>query len=306
MSVRIGIDIGGTRIDAAAVEETADGGHRVLAQHAVPTVRGPEGIRAGLRTAYGQLLDHLGEATPVTGLGIGVPGIVSDGRVAHAVNLGLDGRPLDLAGEAAVLTAVPVRVENDVKAAAWGAAQWLRATEGAGPDVDLALLNVGTGLAAGLVLDGSLRRGSRGLAGEIGHLVTDRDGPLCPCGKRGCLELYASGGGLARRWAGSAVELMAAAAAGDENARAVRDDLVAGLAQAVRILVQATDVAQVVLAGGVVTSTPALQGALLAELRSHAADSGFEQHLAVHERVRWLPEGYPAGSVGAALLPAGE
>lgn len=303
MSVRVGIDIGGTRIDAAAVAEGRDGNHRILLQHAVPTVRGREGIREGLRTAYTQLLERLGTERPVASLGIGVPGIVSGGRVSHAVNLGLDGDPFDLAAEAGALTAVPVRVDNDVKAAAWGAAQWLRATDGAGADVDLALLNVGTGLAAGLVLNGSLRRGSRGLAGEIGHLVTDRSGPPCPCGKRGCLELYASGGGLARRWSGSAAQLMVAAADGDAHAQRVREDLVAGLAQAVRILVQATDVEQVVLAGGVVTSTPALQGALLAELRSHGADSGFEQHLAVHERVRWLPEDYPAGSVGAALLP---
>jgi predicted NBD/HSP70 family sugar kinase len=97
---------------------------------------------------------------------------------------------------------------------------------------------------------------------------------------------------------------MTAAADGDPLAGTVRDDLVAGLAQAVRILVQTTDVAEVVLAGGVITSTPALQRALLAELSDHA-DSGFEQMLAVHERVRWLPEDYPAGSVGAALLPTG-
>lgn len=207
----------------------------------------------------------------------------------------------------AAFTTAPVLVENDVKAAAWGAAHWLRASrdqergdqqddgaQGDLPGPDLALLNVGTGLAAGLVLDGVLRRGRRGLAGEIGHLVTDRDGPPCACGKRGCLELYASGGGLARRWSGSAAELMAAAATGEAGAVEIRDDLVAGLAQAVRILVQTTDVDVVVLAGGVVTSTPALQAALLAALRDRG-DSGFEQMLAVHERIRCLPEGYPAG-----------
>lgn len=235
----------------------------------------------------------------VDAVGIGVPGIVTGGQVTHAVNLGLGGRPLDLAAAAAELTAAPVLVENDVKAAAWGASRWLRDASATGRD--LALLNVGTGLAAGLVLDGVLRRGSRGLAGEIGHLVIDRSGPPCPCGKRGCLELYASGGGLARRWTGSAGELMAAAELGDTLAQVVRDDLVAGLVQAVRILVQATDVAEVVLTGGVVTSTPALQEALLAALRDHGG-SGFEQALGVHERVRWLPEDYPAGSVGAALL----
>lgn len=297
VSVRLGIDIGGTWIDAAAVEITSST-HRVLAQRAVRTTRGPAGVLAGLRSAYELVRAELGDV-PVDGVGIGVPGIVTGGSVTHAVNLGIDARPLDLAAAATELTSAPVLVENDVKAAAWGASRWLRTTSGVGRD--LALLNVGTGLAAGLVLDGVLRRGSRGLAGEIGHLVIDRTGPPCPCGKRGCLELYASGGGLARRWTGSASELMAAAEFGDTLAQSVRDDLVAGLAQAVRILVQATDVAEVVLAGGVVTSTPALQAALLAALRDHG-DSGFEQMLAVHERVRWLPEDFPAGSVGAALL----
>lgn len=297
MTVRIGVDIGGTWVDAAAVEITG-ATHRVLARHAVRTTRGPEGVLGGLHTAYGLVRAELG-AVPVDGLGIGVPGIVTRGSVTHAVNLGLGSRPLDLAAAVASLVPGTVLVENDVKAAAWGAARWLATTSGGGED--LALLNVGTGLAAGLVLDGVLRRGSRGLAGEIGHLVTDRSGPPCPCGKRGCLELYASGGGLARRWTGSAGDLMAAAELGDLLAVSVRDDLVAGLAQAVRILVQATDVAEVVLTGGVVTSTPALRKALLDELLDHG-DSGFEQMLAVHERVRWLPEDYPAGSVGAALL----
>lgn len=299
VSVRIGVDIGGTWTDAAAVEVTG-ATFRVLTQRAVRTARGAAGVLSGLHSAYHRVVQELG-ARPVDGVGIGVPGIVTDGQVTHAVNLGLDGRPLDLGGEAARMSAAPVIVENDVKAAAWGAARWLQATSGGARGRDLALVNVGTGLAAGLVLDGALRRGSRGLAGEIGHLVTDRSGPPCPCGKRGCLELYASGGGMARRWSGSARDLMAAAELGDPLAVAVRDDLVAGLAQAVRILVQATDVAEVVLAGGVVTSTPALQEAVGAALRDHA-DSGFEAMLCVHERLRWLPEDYPAGSVGAALL----
>lgn len=299
VSVRIGIDIGGTWTDATAVEITG-ATFRVLTQRAVRTTRGAAGVLSGLHSAYHRVLQELG-ARPVDGVGIGVPGIVTDGQVTHAVNLGLGGRPLDLVGEATRMAAAPVTVENDVKAAAWGAARWLQSTSGGARGQDLALVNVGTGLAAGLVLDGALRRGSRGLAGEIGHLVTDRSGPPCPCGKRGCLELYASGGGLARRWSGSAGDLMRAAEHGDPLAAGVRDDLVAGLAQAVRILVQATDVAEVVLSGGVVTATPTLRAALGAALCDHA-DSGFEAMLAVHERLRWLPEDYPTGAVGAALL----
>lgn len=302
--VRIGLDVGGTTVSAAAID--GEGAWRPLAEHSEPTVRGPEGVVSSVRAAYTALLDRIDPGARVVSVGIGVPGVVTDGSVSHAINLGI-GAPLDLAGHARRLMpdGGAVAVENDVKAAVRGAARWLRDT-GAGAGDDLALLNVGTGLAAGLILDGQVRRGSRGMAGEIGHLVSDPTGPRCACGKRGCLELYASGGGVARRWDSSAAALMAAAAAGDRLAAEVAHDLVAGLAQAVRTLVQTTDVADVVLTGGVVQATPALRAALVAELRDAHEDSAFERALGVHERLRWLPEDYPAGAVGAALLPVPE
>lgn len=301
MTLLLGVDVGGTKVRAAAVDLTPTGDdHRVLAQVELPTRHGPEGVLATVATAYEQVLADLDGARSVASVGIGIPGIVTGGTVSHAVNLGLDGTRFDLAGGLRPrLGGAPVVVENDVNAAAWGAARWLR-RHGGGDD--LAVLNVGTGLAAGLVLDGSLRRGSRGMAGEVGHLVTDPAGPPCPCGKAGCLELYASGGGLARRWGGTAAELLAAADAGDTAAARVRDDLVAGLGQAVRILVQVTDVPEVVLTGGLVTATPQVTDAVVAHLRDGHADSAFERALAVHERVRRLPADFPAGAVGAALL----
>lgn len=301
MTVRIGVDVGGTKVRAAAVEVAGgDEAPRVVAQVVLPTLRGPDGVLATVGTAYERLLGEIVGHRPVVSVGVGIPGTVAGGTVSHAVNLGLDGTPFDLATALRPrLGSAPVVVENDVNAAAWGAAQWLR-RHGGGDD--LAVLNVGTGLAAGLVLDGVLRRGSRGMAGEVGHLVTDPAGPPCPCGKSGCLELYASGGGLARRWGGTAAQLLAAARAGDAAAGRVRDDLVAGLAQAVRILVQVTDVPDVVLTGGLVTATPEVNDAVVAHLRDRHADSAFERALAVHERVRRLPADFPAGAVGAALL----
>lgn len=301
MTVRIGVDVGGTKVRAAAVEVAGgDEAPRVVAQVVLPTLRGPDGVLATVGTAYERLLGEIVGHRPVVSVGVGIPGTVAGGAVSHAVNLGLDGTPFDLATALRPrLGSAPVVVENDVNAAAWGAAQWLR-RHGGGDD--LAVLNVGTGLAAGLVLDGLLRRGSRGMAGEVGHLVTDPAGPPCPCGKSGCLELYASGGGLARRWGGTAAQLLAAARAGDAAAGRVRDDLVAGLAQAVRILVQVTDVPDVVLTGGLVTATPEVTDAVVAHLRDRHADSAFERALAVHERVRRLPADFPAGAVGAALL----
>lgn len=301
MTVRVGVDVGGTKVRAVAVDAVgSDGVHPVLAQTVLPTLRGGDGVLTTIGTAYERLVLELGHGRPVVSVGVGIPGIVRAGRVSHAVNLGLDGTEVDLGPRLRRrLGGAPLVVENDVNAAAWGAAQWLR---GEGGGRDLAVLNVGTGLAAGLVLDGVLRRGARGMAGEVGHLVTDPDGPPCPCGKSGCLELTASGGGLARRWGGTAAQLLAAAAQGDAHATRVRDDLVAGLAQAVRILVQVTDVPDVVLSGGLVSATPALAGAVVTHLRAGHADSSFERALAVHDRVRRLPPDYPVGAVGAALL----
>ena len=103
------------------------------------------------------------------------------------------------------------------------------------PTSDLAYLSIGTGVAVGLVLDGRLRRGWRGAAGEIGHLPVAGDGPRCECGQRGCLEAVASGAAIARRWpvhdgASPAAALFDAARRGDDDAIDQRDRLVDHLA----------------------------------------------------------------------------
>ena len=90
---------------------------------------------------------------------------------------------------------MPVRVENDVKAAAFGAYALRGGSSGS-----MAYLNLGTGIAAGIVADGELWRGARGTAGEVGHISVDPNGPLCRCGQRGCIEAFAGGGAIAERW----------------------------------------------------------------------------------------------------------
>ena len=105
-------------------------------------------------------------------IGAGVPGWVraGAGTVSHAVNLGVGPEPVALATRLTAATGVPAFVENDVNAAAFGAATLLAAD-------DLAYLSVGTGLAAGLILGGALRRGAHGVVGEIGHLPVVAGGP---------------------------------------------------------------------------------------------------------------------------------
>ncbi|MCP2262932.1 ROK family protein [Promicromonospora thailandica] len=172
---------------------------------------------------------------------------------------------------------------------------------------DLAFLALGTGLASGLVLDGELRRGASGAAGEIGHIPVDPLGPECPCGQRGCLERFASGKALEAAWPSrhgkpSPVELFEAARAGDEEALVVRDRFAAAVASAVRLLVLTTDVRHVVLGGGVAQLGAELLDVVQDALREQAKVSAFLGSLRLAERVRLAPTHVPVAAVGAAVL----
>ena len=117
-------------------------------------------------------------------------------------------------------------------------------------------MSVGTGIAAGFVLDGRLRRGRRGLTGEIGHIPVDRSGPFCHCGQQGCLEAVASGPAIARRWPAAngqtpTVALVSAANDGNPDASAILDEVAGHLALAVTLVALTVDPEIVVLGGGV-------------------------------------------------------
>ncbi len=174
---------------------------------------------------------------------------------------------------------------------------------------DLAYLALGTGVAAGLVLDGMVRRGASGAAGEIGHIPLVPDGLACPCGQRGCLEQYASGSALDAAWPSrtgrpSPVELFEAAAEGDPAALRLRDAFIGAVASAVRILVLTCDVRQVVLGGGVSALGAPLLAAVRSALTEQAASSPFLRAMGLAERVVLAPADLPLAAVGAALLAA--
>lgn len=297
--LRVGIDIGGTKTHAVALRIDGSIAHEVR----LPTGFGAESVLGTAVTAVSELMRLSGAAADgFASIGIGVPGTVDPltGRVAHAVNLGLS--DLDLGGELAARFGRSVRVENDVNAAALGAFHLLEKSS----TQSMAYLNLGTGLAAGLVLGGTVWRGSRGVAGEIGHIPVDPAGPICPCGQRGCLELMASGSAVARQWPTTDPKpvraLFAAADAGDTLAIEVRDRLVANVAAAVRILVLTVDVDSVVLGGGVSSLGPALLDAVRGVLESWALSSEFLASLDLPARLQLMPRGFPAAAVGAALV----
>jgi len=290
----IGLDIGATKTLGVLVD--AEG--RVLQQVREATEPGADGV---VRTAE-LVVAHLGAAASV---GLGIPGIVDveRGAVKHAVNLGVDGQWLPLRAQLEARLGVPVAVENDVNVATLGAVALTGIR-------DLVYLSIGTGLAAGLVLDGALRRGVSGAAGEIGHVPIDPQGAVCQCGQRGCLETIASGRALAEAWPPApgprseppAQALFAAAASGDPRAVEVRARFAAGVADAVRTLCLAVDPATIVLGGGVSHLGAPLVEAVAEALRAQAASSPFLASLDLAGRIRVVPDDQPVAAIGAALL----
>jgi glucokinase len=295
--LRVGLDIGGTKTLGVVVADDGD----VVAQAREATVTGADGVLATATTVLDRLAAALDGALP-SHVGIGFPGLVDHdrGAVSHAVNLGLGGDWLPLADRLADRTGAAVAVENDVRAAAWGA----HVLSGAD---DLGYLSIGTGLAAGFVLGGLLRRGAHGASGEIGHVPVDPGGPLCSCGQRGCLELSAAASALTAAWPtdggmSPAAALFAAAATGDPGAIAIRDRFCARVADAIRMLGLSVDPATIILGGGITDLGEPLLAAVTAALRAQAATSPFLAAINLADRVRLLPAGVPAAAIGAAMI----
>ncbi|KQR10580.1 ROK family transcriptional regulator [Cellulomonas sp. Leaf334] len=304
----VGLDVGGTKVLGVLLD--ADG--VVTHQLRSATVGGAAGVVDTAVSVVEELCAGAGIAVDeLAGVGIGLPGVVdpSDGTVEHAVNLGIEERT-PLGALVAERLGVRVHVENDLTVAVVGAAHTV---DGGHASVvhDLAFLALGTGLAAGLLLEGRLRRGSTGGAGEIGHLTLVPDGLPCKCGQLGCLEQYASGSALDTAWPSrygrpAPEELFAAAEAGDARAVEIRDQFAWAVAAAVRILVLTCDVELVVIGGGVSALGQPLLRAVTAELEREAQASPFLATMGLARRVSLAPADVPVGAVGAALLGRGE
>jgi glucokinase len=266
--VTFGVDIGGTKVLGVALDgETVVEEARVATPVGVPSSGAARAVAEAVLQVVETMAGALGTG-PGLRLGVGVPGMVDrQGRLRHAPNLiaatGGDFPALfaDLAPEARV------RVENDANFAALGEYQL-----GAGKGVDdVLMVTLGTGIGGGIIAGGRLLLGGAGFAGEIGHMVVDPSGPPCPCGRRGCWERYASGGGLGRlareaAHAGTLPEVVAlaggdpenvrgehvtaSARAGDPGALAVMSELGWWVALGLTNLTAVIDPARIVLGGG--------------------------------------------------------
>ena len=190
--IAIGIDIGGTSIKGAAVDSNG----RVYETFSMPVVRGEPGevtVR-NLANIVKEYIESFDLKDKIVGIGIGCPGTldVKNGIVEYSNNLGWNQLPL-----ATIMNEVlpyPIRLTNDANAAALGEAKY-----GAGEEYkNIIMLTLGTGVGGGIIIDGKLYEGNLGKGGELGHVVVEVDGEQCTCGRKGCLEAYASASALIR------------------------------------------------------------------------------------------------------------
>jgi fructokinase len=251
--MRIGVDLGGTKIEALAL---ADDGSEVLRRR-VPT---PQGDYDGIvRVVAGLVRDLEGACGPARGIGIGTPGSLSPrtGRMRNANTTCLNGRYLDRDLEVAI--GRRVALANDANCFALS-----EATDGAAAGAAVVFgVILGTGTGGGLVAHGRLLAGVNHVAGEWGHNplpwpdAWERPGPLCYCGKRGCIETFLAGPGLAREYRLRCGENLEAAAiaqradAGDDDARGLLELYAGRLAKALASVINVLDPDVIVLGGGV-------------------------------------------------------
>ncbi|HHY34081.1 MAG TPA: ROK family protein [Firmicutes bacterium] len=252
-----GVDLGGTKTRIGAVLASEPG--RVMFSVSVPTVRddpdeGVTSIASLVRQIVSDVNQALGDRnTELLGVGVGAPGPldIKERELLALPNLP-KWRGFAIGRVVERELGVPVTLENDANAAAVGEKMF-----GAGREFeDFVYVTLGTGVGGALILNGELYRGHWGGAGEIGHVQVDSNGPLCGCGRRGCVEALAAGPAIEKAYGRPPAEVFALAASGDRRAREVLESagraLGRGLAQVFTVL----DPQAVVFGGGMAKGNP--------------------------------------------------
>jgi glucokinase len=186
MGLTIGVDIGGTKIAAGVVDEHGS----ILETSTVPTPPTADGVIDAIADA----VRAASSEHEVDAVGIGAPGYVDDKRATVLFTPNLSWRHEALKDKVEQRIDLPVVIENDANAAAWGEYKF---GVGTGRE-DVVCITIGTGLGGGVIIGGRLHRGRFGVAAEFGHIRMVPDGLLCGCGNQGCWEQYASGSALVR------------------------------------------------------------------------------------------------------------
>ena len=281
----IGVDLGGTNLRIAAIDE--QGTLMEKTTLGTKTVFGRDQVLNNMCDAIQQTSDKYRSSANLFGVGIGVPGIMDmqTGMMRDSPNLpGWADYPVRAEIERRLGT--PVILENDANCAAFGE-KWL----GAGRHVgDLAMLTLGTGVGGAIVMDGKIWHGMTGMAGEFGHMTVEPEGPRCGCGNRGCLEQYASATAVVRmareaiaagqahglaRGASSDVEFSAKeiynlAIQGDEQARKIFRRVGRALGISLATMVNGLNLEMYVIGGGVSSAWEAFSASIFEELRQRS------------------------------------
>src|ERR1700730_12840698 len=259
----VGIDLGGTQLRVAVADDR--GRLKTVVRHSTEAARGRQHVIDRIVAAVAEALDADGtSARQVRALGIGLPGPVDPaaGIVISPANLpGFKNVPLNRILTRA--TAIPTSLHPDAHMSPPGEHR-RGAARGAS---EMIYVTVSTGIGAGLLLRGELYAGAHGIAGEVGHIVVQRDGALCTCGHRGCVEALASGTGIARAAreqgartpnsalhqlpAPSAEDVVRAARAGDTLAISILDTAGTYLGIAMGTLINLFNPQLIVLGGSV-------------------------------------------------------
>ncbi len=310
MTATIGLDIGGTKISAAVVDD--DGAVLDSVRADTPAAE-PDAIVL----TCADLVRRLTATYEIEAVGVAAAAFVDAARatVRFAPNIAWRDAPLRARLEEQLR--LPVVIENDANAAAWGEFLY-----GPARDVDhMVLITIGTGVGGGIVFDGQLMRGAFGIAGELGHLRVIPGGILCGCGNRGCWEQYASGNALVREGrelmrtapglaealndlAGSDPDALKgphitqAAKSGDAASIELLSDLGRWIGEGAASIAAVLDPSMIVLGGGVAAAGDLLLEPAVAAFRRNLSGRGHRPEAV------WALAGLgnDAGMIGAAAL----
>ncbi|MFK7805578.1 MAG: ROK family protein [Anaerolineae bacterium] len=311
----VGVDIGGTNVDALLVTKDLE-----AVAFSTSPIRGKNG--ASPVTVITQTIEDLFaqvdrfDLSQVIAIGVGVPGLVdaSAGRVDLAVNL--DEKSMLLGPILQAHFGRPVFVENDANAVALGAAKFLIAES----IKNLAFITIGTGVGAGLVLDGKIFHGARNMAGEIGHMFVKESDIRCQCGAYGCLETFVAGPAIARIAQAActnsegvdsvlknvpqleAANVFIAADQGDALALEIVEGVGLILARAIQGMIMSFDLEKIIIGGGISRAGQTLLNPILKEWARMRSDSVMASEMLLPEKLELCPADYKAGAWGAVAV----
>jgi glucokinase len=308
----IGIDLGGTTVKGALVSATGEILHEIRVDS---EQKNSERLFNQIVEAVNSLRSDARAGGQVRAIGIGLPGLVNrkTGRIEVMTNLpGLS--EIDVIAELSRETGLAVALDNDANAAAYAELQ----AGAARGRKDVFFVTLGTGIGAGLVINGHIYRGAMGFAGEFGHMTIDPEGIECACGNIGCLETIASGPNIVRRTRErlyrdrtsslsrlaiprdrefTAEDIARAAREGDEMAQVMMERTGMFLGIAIAAVINLLNVEMVVMGGGVMEAGDLILKPTVKETRRRAFPPSFNSCEIVIAKL-----GPSAGMIGAALL----